>query len=359
MENEIVIVINPGSTSTKIALYDSEKAIITENLEHSQDELEQFKNVIDQLPMREKKIHQFIDSHLTKRMKVKAIVGRGGPLKPLKGGTYIVNKTMINDLISCKYADHPSNLGAILANKLSINYNVPAFVVDPVTVDEFIPEARISGISGIERKSRSHALNIRATVREAAKKLKKDYQNFNCVVAHLGGGISICAVRNGKLIDVNNGLLGQGPFSPNRAGALPIGDLVEMCFKTNTDKNEILKLLSKESGLFSYLGTSSVQEVLHHSFVIKEKKALLIYRAMIYQIAKEIGAMAVAVNYGILDAIILTGGMTNSEKIIEDVSSYISFLAKNVLTFPGEREMSSLAKGAFRVLKGKEKALKY
>jgi butyrate kinase len=350
-----VLVLNPGSTSTKIAVWSTEGPLLQETVAHPSDELAQYPRVVDQFPLRLEAI-EAAGSDWLQSGKLNAVVGRGGPLRPLEGGTYRITERMLDDLRSAKWSNHASNLGAIIAHHLAGKLDLPCFVVDPVTVDEFSPLARISGVPEIQRKARSHALNIKATARQAATMIGKPLDQTRFVVVHMGGGLSICALEGGRIIDVNDGLLGMGPFSPERAGALPIGALVKLCFSGEFAEEELLRKLSTESGLKAYLGTSDCVEV-ERRMEAGDDEAKLYYNAMLYQIAKEIGAMA-AVLMGSLDGIILTGGMANSPLLTETLKAYVAFLGK-VFVIPGEKEMEALAWGAFRVLEGKEEAKVY
>lgn len=350
-----VLVINPGSTSTKIAVWDSEKSLLQETIKHSTDELARFPHVVDQFELRFKALQDRVVEWLQPN-KLNAVVGRGGPLRPLEGGTYLINEAMLEDLRTAKYSNHASNLGAILAHNVASNLKIPGFVVDPVTVDEFTPLARVSGIPEIQRKCRSHALNIKAVARKAAEQINKPLSETQFVVAHMGGGLSICALERGKIVDVNDGLLGMGPFSPERAGALPIGGLVEICYSRKYTKEELIQRLSTESGLKAFLGTADLIEI-EKLILAGDEKAEYYFHAMCYQIAKEIGAVA-AVLKGNLDGIILTGGMAQSKRLVNTVMEYVIFLGQ-IFVFPGEEEMEALAQGAFRVLEGKEEAKTY
>ncbi|MCF7810760.1 butyrate kinase [bacterium] len=369
---EAVIVINPGSTSTKFALWSRQGCITEKVVRHDSDELAE--KVADQIDYRKKLINQELEPLLgdavyppdggladknvrpTHPIKIVGAVGRGGPLKPLKGGTYKVTDAMLEDLRSCKYSNHASNLGAMLAKRYATRFQVNAYVVDPITVDEFHDLARLSGVPWIKRKSRVHALNIKAVVRRVSSDLGKKVSESNYVVAHLGGGISIAPVKAGKIIDVNDALHGMGPYSPERAGALPIGPLIERCFSGETTKAELLGELGRNAGLHGYLGTSDVREILER---IKngDKEADYILKGMIYQTAKEIGAMTVVL-HGEIDGIVLTGGLAHSEEVISMLKPYISFLGE-VFVYPGEGELRALAEGAFRVIDGIEEALEY
>lgn len=350
---EVVIVINPGSTSTKFALWTRDKSLEEKTVRHDTAKLAE--NLVDQEDYRFELINENLKPLLSGRSVVGA-VGRGGLLKPLQGGTYKVNAQMLDDLRKGIGGVHASNLGAILANRFAKEYSVPAYIVDPVVVDEFHDVARISGVKWIVRKSRSHALNIKATMRRACRRLNKKPDEANFVVAHMGGGTSIAAVQKGKIIDVNDALLGMGPFSPERAGALPIGPLVDACFSGKYSHKEMIKMLSKQSGLYSYCGTADALEV-ENRFLDGDKDAEKALRAMMYQNAKEIGAMA-SVLSGKVDAIVLTGGLANSKVLMDILKGCISWISE-VLLFPGEGELQALAEGAFRVLDNIEEPKDY
>ncbi|TKJ40066.1 butyrate kinase [candidate division LCP-89 bacterium B3_LCP] len=353
--NEAVLVVNPGSTSTKTAVWTPDGVVFQRTIRHLSDQLAKFPLIVDQFDLRLGAVRETVGKWLTVD-KLAAVVGRGGPLRPLEGGTYLINDKMLEDLRNARYSNHASNLGAIISHHLASELEIPCFVVDPVTVDEFTPLARVSGLPEIERKCRSHALNIKAVSRRAAVMLNKSLEETNFAVAHMGGGLSICALKGGKIVDVNDALLGMGPFSPERAGAMPIGGLVELCYSGEYTKEQIIHRLSHESGLKAYLGESDLVEI-EKRIDEGDEKAKLYYEAMLYQVAKEIGAMA-AVLRGNLDGVILTGGMVNSPRLVEIIKSYVSFLGR-IFTFPGEMEMEALAQGTFRVLQGKEEAKIY
>jgi butyrate kinase len=353
--NPAVLVINPGSTSTKIAIWNPTGPILQKNITHPSEELSKLPKVVDQFNLRLDALKGAVGEWLMAD-KLVAVVGRGGPLRPLEGGTYFINDAMLSDLRSAKYSNHASNLGAMLSHHLAGELNIPCFVVDPVTVDEFTPLARISGNPDIVRKCRSHALNIKAVAREAAAMINKPLEQTSFVVVHMGGGLSICPLHNGKIVDVNDGLLGMGPFSPERAGSLPIGPLVEICFSGQYTKEQLLQKLSTGAGLKGYLGTPDLQEI-EKRIESGDENALLHYNAMCYQIAKEIGAAAVVLK-GKFDGIVMTGGMANSNRLTGTLQDYVAFLGR-VFVIPGEKEMEALALGAYRVLGGKETARTY
>lgn len=285
-----------------------------------------------------------------------AIAARGGPLKPLQSGVYKINKTMLSDYKSCKYANHASNLGALIADQLKLKYDAVSFIVDPVTTDDFIDIARISGVKGIERKSRSHALNINYCVRKAADELSIEVNNSNFIVAHLGSGFSIAAIQNGKIVDVNDALLGMGPFSIERVGSLPIAGLLDKIYNSGQNRQDIEKLFSKESGLKSYLGTNKFEDIEQH-IINGDKESELIVNAMVYQIVKEIGGLHASFA-GETSFLLITGGLANSQLLIKNLNKYLDFIQPHVV-YPGSFELEALSSGVLRVLMGKEEAKEY
>ena len=351
-----VLVINPGSTSTKIGIFNGGTLLMENTIRHSAEDIGQFPSIIDQYSFRKEVILNALETEGISISKLDAVCGRGGLLRPIEGGTYSVNDAMISDLRKGYSGQHASNLGGILANEIAVDLNIPAFIVDPVVVDELSPLARISGFSLINRKSIFHALNQKAVARRYAKKVNRKYEDLRLIVTHMGGGITVGAHAEGKVIDVNNGLHGDGPFSPERAGTVPIGDLVELCFSGNYFRSEVMKSLVGEGGLVGYLGTNDA--VLVEKRIAKgDEKAKLIYEAMAYQISKEIGSAA-AVLQGRVDAIILTGGLAYGKEFVELISSKIDWIS-DILIYPGEDELQALAEGAIRVLSGEEKAKNY
>jgi butyrate kinase len=352
----LLLIINPGSTSTKMALFDGGKRIAEEVVRHDAGELAQFDNVADQFDHRMKAIDKWIASLNLKSGDVQAVVGRGAPLKPLDGGAYTISDQMLEDLRTRKYSNHASNLGAIIAHHLGKRYAVPSLISDPITIDNFTEVARISGVPEIERKCRVHALNIKEVCRREAAKLGKQIEDVSYVAVHMGGGVSVAALRGGKVIDVNDALLGMGPFSPDRAGALPLGGLVKLCYSGKFTEKEMIDKLSKSSGLVAYLGVADLREV-EKMIDAGDPKALLYFNAMAYQIAKEIGSTAVVLS-GKFDAIVLTGGMAHSKRLVCEIEKYIAFLGK-VIVVPGEFEMEALAAAGLRVLTGQERLKQY
>lgn len=356
MDHEIVIVINPGSTSTKIAFYNRAKVLNSSTIQHKQSELDQFNRISDQLEYRYLQLVSYIHSFLSEEAyKVVGIVGRGGIVKPLQGGTYRINPEFLEDAANGTYGEHASNLGSLLANRLKNEFGLKdCFTVDPVSCGNMADIAEISGVPGIVRDGRGHPLNMKMTARKIAKIQSIPFEETNYVIAHLGGGISIALVQGGRLVDINDALLGMGPFSPNRAGALPLRGVIKLCQQMPI--GEVETLLSKNSGLKAYLGTEDIRDVIK-MVEAGEPKATLIYRAFVYQIAKEIGA-CFAASKGKAQAIIITGGIAFNQKFIIDLKEYVGELTE-FHVYPGENEMEALAEGCFRVIDGQEIAQEY
>lgn len=352
-----ILVINPGSTSTKLALFSNASAIFIETLHHTDAEMALFANssMLAQLEFRLEKILASLRMHKVDMQHVDAVVGRGGLLKPLASGTYLVNNQMLDDLHRAERGDHASNLGAFIAHKLATQAKCPAFIVDPVSVDEWPPVVRLSGLAGMDRECLSHALNTKAIAKRFAREHGQEYSNLRLVVAHLGSGISISAHENGKMIDVTNSRE-EGAFSTERAGTLPVMKLVELCFSGKFARREIETQIFREGGIFSYLGTKDFKEVLRRKQA-GDETARLVLTAMIYQISKEIGAMAAALS-GMVDAILLTGGMMHAHEVEDALKKRLVWIAP-VFSYPGEDEMQALAEGVLRVLRGEEKAQDY
>lgn len=350
------LVINPGSTSTKIAFYENTEEILSKSITHSNSDLEGFEKIADQFEFRKNLILDSLEDNGIKLSCLDAVIGRGGNLKPCKGGTYKLNETMIEDLRVGVSGQHASNLGGMIAYSIAKELGIEAYTVDPVIVDELEDFARISGIPEIQRKSKFHPLNQKSVARLAAKELGGSYSDFNFIIAHMGGGISIGVHRNGRIVDVNNALDGDGPFTPERSGGVPVGQLVEMCFSNNYTKDEIKKKITGGGGLTAYLGTNSGREVEKR---IKEgdEYAKLIYETMAYQISKDIAAGA-AVLKGKVDNIILTGGLAFDNMLIGWIKERVDFIAP-VKVYPGEHEMIALVQGVLRVLNGEELLQEY
>lgn len=355
-KNYRLLTINPGSTSTKIAVFDNEELVFEKTLRHSSEEIGQYKKISDQFEFRKKVIEEVLNEGGIAIAELDAVIGRGGLLKPIEGGTYIVNDDMISDLNIGVLGEHASNLGGIIAKQIGDEVNISSYIVDPVVVDELNDVARISGIPEIDRKSIFHALNQKAIARRAAKELEKDYNQCNFIVAHMGGGISVGAHENGRVVDVANALDGEGPFSPERSGGIPVGDLVKMCFSGNYTQDEIKKKIKGNGGVVAYLNTNDVREV--EALVNDgDEKAKLVHDAMVYQVSKEIGSCAAALK-GKVDAILLTGGIAYSNLITSNIKERVNFISE-VRVYPGEDEMIALAQGGLRVLSGEEEAKIY
>jgi len=349
-----ILVINPGSTSTAIALFEDDKLLDKETIRHSSEKLSKYIKIFDQHKFREEIILNFLKKKNININSLDAIVGRGGVLKPVKSGAYRINKLMLEDLKERPRVEHASNLGAVIAYDLAQKIGVPSFIVDSVAVDELEPVARISGMSDIERESLCHVLNLKAAARKVAQELGKSYQELNLIVVHLGGGISVSAHRKGRMIDVNNASA-EGPFSPERTGGLPSVELVKLCYSQKYTLREMLKKLIGGGGLVDYLGTNNLLEV-EERITKGDKKAKLLYQAMAYQIAKEIAAMA-AVLKGKVNAIVITGNGARDKGVLGKtfvnwIKERVNFIAP-VTVYPGTDEMKAL------VLKGEEEALEY
>lgn len=351
-----ILTINPGSTSTKIAVFENNNLLFEKVLRHSTQEIGKYKNIIDQLEFRKNIIEKALEENNTNISDLSVVVGRGGLLRPIKGGTYIIDESMIIDLKEGILGEHASNLGGVIAKEIADSVGIPAYVVDPVVVDEFNDIARISGIPEISRKSIFHALNQKAIARRAAKDLNKAYEDCNFIVAHMGGGISVGAHKKGLVVDAVNAIDGEGPFSPERSGGLPAVDLIKMCFSGKYTFEDIRNKLKGNGGIVAYLNTNDGKEV---ESMIKEGNydAKLVYEAMAYQISKSIGAYASVLN-GNVDAILLTGGMAYSKIFTDMIRDRVEFISQ-IIVYPGENEMEALAQGALRVLLKEEEAKVY
>ncbi len=350
-EKRLLLVINPGSTSTKFAVFEEDKSLFELTLAHSAEELAAFEKITDQFHFRRELIMSELSARKTDLQRISAVIGRGGLIKPIESGIYLVNDRMIDDLRKGLLGQHASNLGGLIASDIALSLpKAKAYIVDPVVVDELAPVARLSGHPEIERISIFHALNQKAVGRMHAGLTGKLYEDLNLIIAHLGGGISIGAHRKGKVIDVNNALNGDGPFSPERSGGLPAGQLVDLCFSGKFSHSEIKSMITGKGGMVAYLGTNDFKKV--NSMAERgDPKAALIVEGAIYQITKEIGAMA-AVLKGEVDGIILTGGMAWQRSFTDRLRSIISFIAQ-VYVYPGEDEIKSLAFNGLLALDGK------
>lgn len=352
VDDFFIFVVNTGSTSTKLSLFRNASVLTSSVVRHAEAELDKFRTVWGQFDFRTKVAAQWL---VKSEKKISAVVGIGGLLKPVAGGTYLVNDAMVADARANLQGEHASNLGCAIAQRIGRDYLCPAFVVDPVSVDEFEPLARYSGHPLITRKSLSHALNIHAVARLAAEAGGKELSDSRFVVAHLGGGISIAPVKGGKIIDANDAS-SDGPFSPERTGGLPLQQFIDICYSGDYTCDQARKLVMGMGGLRAYLGTNSAKEV-EARVEQGDGRASDIYRAMAYQIAKEIGAMSTVLK-GNVDAVILTGGLAGSTTLTDWIRESTRFIAP-IYVYPGEDEMKSLAIGALRALEGKEKVLEY
>ncbi len=353
MEDVKILVINPGSTSTKIAVYHNEEPIFVKNIKHTSKELEKFDKITDQLSYRKNLIIDELNASEISEDHVKAIIGRGGLIKPIESGVYLVNEQMIHDLKNSPLGEHASNLGGLIA--YDIAHSLPdakAYIANPVVVDEFEDIARISGHPLFQRKSIFHALNQKAVAHEHAKSILRKYEDLNLIVVHLGGGITVGAHKKGRVIDVNQGLDGEGPFSPERSGTLPVGDLAKLCFSGDFSQKEIKKMITGKGGLVAYLGTNNAYEV-EKRVESGDQQAKLIYEAMAYQVSKTVGAMA-AVLKGDVDGILITGGIANDKWFVNQIIERV-YKFGPVYVYPGEDEMKALATNALRVIKGEIK----
>lgn len=355
MSRQCVLVINPGSTSTKVAVFKNTENVLQENLSHDSKELEKYEKITDQFDYRKNIILDWLKSEGYETSQLKAVVGRGGLLKPMPSGTYKVTDVMIEDLNIGVQGEHASNLGGSIAKSIADIEGIQSYIVDPVAVDEFEDVARISGMPDIKRRSLLHALNIKAVTHNIAKEMNRKVDELNLIVAHLGGGISVVPLKKGKMIDANNANE-MGPFSPERTGGLPVGDIAKMCFLGKYTYPEMKKKMRGKGGLVAYLGTNDAREVVK-MIENGDEKAKLIYEAMGYQIAKEIGA-AGAVLAGDIDAIVLTGGIAYSKMLTDYIEDMVGFMAPVKLQ-PGEDEMRALNEGVLRILSGEEEAKIY
>ena len=350
MTRKFILTINPGSTSTKLAVYEGEKEIFTRKVAHSTEELRPFATVCDQYGLRTKLVSAVLAEAHIDPASLLAVVGRGGILRPIPSGTYEVTPRMLDEL-RAPVKQHASNLGALMADEIARQAGCKAYIVDPVVVDEMQDIARLSGHPEISRTSVFHALNHKRIARNAARALGKPYEAVNLIVAHMGGGISVALHEKGKVVDVNNALDGEGPFSPERAGGVPWGKLVEMCFAPGASEDAIRRKLIGAGGMTAYLGTNDAV-VVAGRIDAGDTKAKMVIDAMAYQVAKDIGAMA-AVARGAVDAIALTGGLAHDSYLTDEITARVRFLAQ-VLLFPGEDEMRALCDGVLRVLQGAE-----
>ena len=351
-----LLIINPGSTSTKIGVFEDENLLFEETLRHSTEEIAQYATIADQKDFRKNIIINLLKEKNFDINSLGMVVGRGGMLKPIPGGTYPVSDALLEDLKIGKQGQHASNLGGILAREIGDEIGAPSFIVDPVVVDELQPLARYSGVPELPRTSVFHALNQKAVAKRYAKEIGKKYEDLNLIVVHMGGGVSVGAHKNGKVIDVFNALDGDGAFSPERAGAVPAGALVKMCFSGKYTEAEVYKKLVGNGGFNAYFGSNDAR-VVENAANEGDEKAIELYNAFIYQVCKNIGSQA-AVLEGKVDQIVVTGGIAYSKLVIAEFTRRIGWIAP-LTVYPGEDELLALAQGALRVLNGEEKAMEY
>ena len=350
------LVINPGSTSTKIGIFEDETLLFDETLRHSTEEIARYDSIIDQKDFRRDIILDFLKSKDFDVNSLDVVVGRGGMLKPIPGGTYAVNDALVRDLEIGVSGQHASNLGGILAKEIADSIGKPSFIVDPVVVDELCEEARVSGVPELPRISIFHALNQKAVAKRYAAEAGKDYKDLNLIVVHMGGGVSVGAHSKGRVIDVFNALGGDGAFSPERAGGVPSGALIKMCFSGKYEEKEVYKKIVGAGGFNALLGTNDMREV-EKMVQDGNKDADLYRRAFIFQVSKDIGSMA-CVLAGKIDQIIITGGIAYDKVVVDGLKEHCGFLAP-VTVYPGEDELLALVQGGLRVVNGVEKALEY
>lgn len=351
-----ILAINPGSTSTKVAVFENGELVVEDVVRHAKEDLAGFENVIDQKSLRSAVVLELLKRHGLEVGSLDAVVGRGGLIEPIDSGTYVINSRMLRDLIHSSAAVHASALGAIIAEEIGREAGVPSYVVDPIVVDELEQSAKLTGFPGIERRSVFHALNQKAIARRCAAEMGMSYENGRFIVAHMGSGITVAAHRYGRVIDVNDALSGEGPFTPERTGGIPALPLIRLCFSGAYTEKELVDIVTKSGGMTAYLGTNDLKKC---EKLIKEgdEYAALVLESMAYQVSKEIGAMT-AVLEGRVDAIILTGGLAYSNRFTGCIKQRVGLIAP-VKAYPGEDEMRALAEGALRVLRGEEPAVEY
>jgi butyrate kinase len=347
--SQCVLVINPGSTSTKIAVFEDGAKLFDSSVSHSSDELKAFPTIASQYEYRKAKLVDALRAQGFDLSRLACVVGRGGLLHPIPGGVYGVNEAMLADLSTARYGEHASNLGGLIAHEIAASLGVPAYIADPVVVDELSDLARISGHKLFQRKSIFHALNQKAVARRYAREHGKVYEELSLIVAHMGGGISVGLHQKGRVVDVNQALNGEGPFSPERSGTLPSADLAKLCFSGKYTEKEVLRMIAGAGGTVSFLGTNDMRDVekLHRA---GDPQGTLYYDAFIYQVGKSIGALAAAA-HGKVDAIILTGGIAYGKEVVDGLTAMCSFIAP-VIAYPGEGELEALAQAGFGALSG-------
>lgn len=349
-----VLVINPGATSTKVAVFEEEQELLKKSIVHTAQELEGFDRVIDQAEFRQRAVLETVAEGGFRLEDFDAVCGRGGLYRPIPSGTYAVSDRVMQDVEQAPYGEHPSNLGAYLARRIGDLVGIPAFFVDPVCVDEMTEVAHVSGFAEFRRLSQFHALNQKSVGRKAARQLGKSYEEARLIVCHLGGGVSVAAHDHGRVVDVFN-VKDEGAMGMDRGGGLPVNQLIDYCY-AGRSREEVKRTLGRRSGMLSYVGTTDFREICAR-VVSGDERFTAAYRALVYQLAKDIGAMAAVLHFEV-DAIVYTGGMAYEQFFCDDITAYVGRLAP-VLRFPGEEEMRALAEGALRVLHGEAQAETY
>ncbi len=353
---QFILTINPGSTSTKIGVYDAKKLVFSDTVSHDVSKLSEFSKISEQYDFRKNEVLNYLQENDVDLKSLSIIMGRGGLLRPLASGVYEVNEKMVEDLTTSAFEEHACNLGALIAKEIAQVVGCKAYIADPVVVDELDDISRITGLPEVQKTSKFHALNQKAVARRASKDLNRIYEDSNYVIAHLGGGISIGAHQKGRVIDLNDALYGDGPFSPERAGKLSTGSVIQMCFAKDADEASIKRRLVGNGGLVAHCGTNDARQI-EESISNGDEKTKLVYKAMAYQISKEIGALSTVLK-GKVDAILITGGIARSEMLISWIKEYTSFLAP-VHIYPGEDELQALAEAGLGVLTKERKVLEY
>ena len=349
-----VLVINPGATSTKVAVFEEEQELLKKSIVHTAQEMEGFERVIDQADFRQRAVLEAVAEGGFRLEDFDAVCGRGGLYRPIPSGTYAVSDRVMQDVEQAPYGEHPSNLGAYLARRIGDLVGIPAFFVDPVCVDEMTEVAHVSGFAEFRRLSQFHALNQKSVGRKAARQLGKPYEEARLIVCHLGGGVSVAAHDHGRVVDVFN-VKDEGAMGMDRGGGLPVNQLIDYCY-AGRSREEVKRTLGRRSGMLSYVGTTDFREICAR-VVSGDERFTAAYRALVYQLAKDIGAMAAVLHFEV-DAIVYTGGMAYEQFFCDDITAYVGRLAP-VLRFPGEEEMRALAEGALRVLHGEAQAERY
>ena len=349
-----VLVINPGATSTKVAVFEEEQELLKKSIVHTAQELEGFDRVIDQADFRQRAVLEAVAEGGLRLEDFDAVCGRGGLYRPIPSGTYAVSDRVMQDVEQAPYGEHPSNLGAYLARRIGDLVGIPAFFVDPVCVDEMTEVAHVSGFAEFRRLSQFHALNQKSVGRKAARQLGKSYEEARLIVCHLGGGVSVAAHDHGRVVDVFN-VKDEGAMGMDRGGGLPVNQLIDYCY-VGRSREEVKRTLGRRSGMLAYVGTTDFREICAR-VVSGDERFTAAYRALVYQLAKDIGAMAAVLHFEV-DAIVYTGGMAYEQFFCDDITAYVGRLAP-VLRFPGEEEMRALAEGALRVLHGEAQAERY